>query len=449
MGKQARTRRDRQGEPAPATQAPRPFWRRPLNLALAGIVALGAAGVATWQARRPGRGPAADAGGALPPVTAGPRVLAEAEPNDSPAQAQRLGATPVIVDGALGAGDRDHYLIAITEAAGHLVDAWVEGLDGARLRVLRPDGAEAAAVTAPARIGALGAGSGDLIVVLEPGVPAATGRYRLHVTVSPWVKGSDWEPNDDPAHAQPMATYPAAKGTLARHRASGWWSRPGDVDCFDVPLSVPPEGAMVRLELTPPPGVRGQLTVLDVGNQEAKIPPRALVELAGDGPGQPLVIPALGGRSWESLYHVCTRAAQGENYAQPWRLDVRVFTPSGAFEFEPNGTRETASALPLGVPVGGFLTAGDVDWFRISAGAKGPVRVHVTPPADVAAEVVLLGQSGQELAPATGAPGQRVSATAPGAVFARVRALRGGSTTTQYEIIAVDAKILPPDGGPP
>src|SRR5205823_6296862 len=98
------------------------------------------------------------------------------------------------------------------------------------------------------------------------------------------------------------AHEPAPK-ELALHDGLGWWSQPGDVDCFLLPLSVPPAGAVVRLELSPPAGVTARLQVTS-GK-------KTLADVRSLAPGQPAIVPALGARSWEASYVACTSAAAG------------------------------------------------------------------------------------------------------------------------------------------
>jgi hypothetical protein len=440
MGKRARSARregERQhdgGQAALAESGGR--TRRRLIVALAALVPAGlvAAGLIILN-RTPVAAPVADAGA---PRDAGPAPVTEVEPNDTPAQAQPLPRLPATVTGTLTPGDKDHYRLTISEPGGHVIDAWIDGLPGARLRALSQDGTELAAVSAPARIGALGVAKGAYLLAVEPGDGAATGAYRLTVRVEPWVKGMDWEPNDDPKHQQPMASLTAREGDLARHRARGAWSRPGDVDCFTVPFTVPPEGAQMRLELRPPPGVRGWLEVLDQGDAAAKIAPRRLAAVASDAPGRPAVLPAMGARSWESSYVACLRAEAGDDPGRPYTLDARVWTPRTAFEFEPNDERATASALPLNVAVEGYLTTGDVDWYRVSAGAPGEVEVTVRAP--VAVEVALCDADGRELGVATGTARQPVAVKRPAAVFARVRPTGPGDVAATYSVVARPAQ---------
>jgi hypothetical protein len=137
------------------------------------------------------------------------------------------------------------------------------------------------------------------------------------------------------------------------------------------------------------------------------------------------------------------RAHAGEDFAQRYILDVRLWTPEGPFEFEPNDTLETASALPRDVTLSGYLTDGDVDWFRISAGPNATLEASVDfPPANVAIELSLLDAAGKELARAQGGTGKSVAVRHANPVFVRVRALTGENLSDPYKLAIrkIDAK---------
>jgi hypothetical protein len=425
MGEQARQRRMRR-ETAGGDGAGPP-GRRPW-LWVVGIAAL-LSGLAAFFFLRHAVSPVAKPT-AAPPA---PIRIAEREPNGTPAQAQSIEGVPAEITGELGPGDQDVYRLVTAESQGYLLDARVEGLAGARLTVSAADATHVAA--APPRIGALGIVHGTTLLTVD-GPGGVSGAYRLYVDRRPWVKGLDWEPDDDPAHAQELAPRPHDVKELGAFHASGWWSRPGDVDCFRLPLTVPGAGAVVRVELSPPRGTAGRVRVLDAGEPEAKtpVPPRLLVEATAARDAK-VVLPAVGARAWMSAYFLCASAAEGENLADSYVLEVRTFTPPGPFEFEPNDVREAASALPRGVAVGGHLTRGDVDWFRISAGPPGALAAIAEIPPGVTAELSATDEAGRELVLKTGAPGAVVALPRMvGAAFVRLRAVAGENLTAPYRL---------------
>lgn len=437
MGRAARQRRQRrkdrrteaEGIATPAAEARPRVWPR---LAATAVALLGLAGGTTLFLLRLARTSASG-----PPTMRADAAVGhveETEPNDAPAQAQPIG-TQADVLARWQPGDVDVFAIAIEEPGGFLLHARVDDRPGARLVVTDAAGKAKAEVAAPAEIRALGVGRGRYYVSVSGGVgDASGGTYRLAVRLSPAGPGSEWEPDDDPRHAEDLATEKPKAKEIARYRVAGWWSHPDDMDCFKVPLMVPPQGAVLRLELHPPAGVTPRLRVLDSGDEENQIPPRLLAETEGAAPGATAILPALGARSWESRYYACTAAAVGENFADRYRLEVSAWTPEEPFEFEPNDAPEAASALPRDTTVVGYLPTSDVDWYRISAAPEPSVRVTVDVPADVAAELVLYSEPRRELSRRSGAAGERLTLEAAGVTFAAVRPLGGGSVAHTYRI---------------
>jgi len=365
-------------------------------------------------------------------------VVVETEPNDTAGAAQPIARLPVEVRGELLAGDRDVFRFRIDEPGAHLIAAWMEGAARARLRVTRADGSELTSAETPERIGALALIRGDYFVTLEA---ATKGSYRLMVEKRPWVRGLDWEPNDDPDHAlelarlEPSATLETGANEIARYRAVGWWSRRSDVDCYRVPLLVPPTGADFRIELVPPVGVKAHLVVYDTGDPGARINPQRLIDVTGTVAGERTIVPALGERSWQPEYTMCVDSGGGENFMDSYTLEIRAFTPKGPFEFEPNDTRRTASALPRDVPVSGYLTRGDVDWFRISAAPSPRMRARLELPAGVSAQIAFFDEIGRERERIRCQAGGSIAADEAAVAFIELRALEGGNTEKPYRLV--------------
>lgn len=452
MGRQAHKRRARRERAAPedvpsaVAAAPRRAPWRPV--VVLGVVLGGLAVIAVGLGVGLGRlacGGAAPARRALM-LDAGVSAGVEHEPNDAPEMAQAIDRLPAQVAAEWQVGDRDRFSVVVDAPGGQLLDAWTEGRSGLRLCVSR-DGVEKACAVAPARVGALGVARGGYLLSVE-GQEAKAGAYQLHVRRTPWVTGLEWEPDDTPDTAQELARAkpaPAAppeqsEREIARYHGAGWWSRPGDVDCFVVPLEVPPAGAVIRLELTPPLAVRARLWVLDAGDHEVGVAPRKLAEAAGAAPGEQVVIPALGARSWEARYTACAAGVGGEDAERRYSLDVRSFTPAGPFEFEPNDDAARATALPRGTALTAYLPSSDVDWYRISAAPEPAVRVVVELPAGTGADVVLRDEQGRELGRARSARGgERLALDATGGVFAEVRAGSAAAVEKTYRITSTSA----------
>lgn len=402
------------------------------------VVALIAGAIAaSWFIMRP----SPQAPPSAPPVRVElqPIEIVEVEPNDS--SPQTIVSLPATITGQLAPGDRDRFRVTIDLAGGVLLDARLDPPTiRARLELRQIDGRVLQTVETPARLGNVGVirGGYDLLVegIGAPGTASAP--YRLLVDQRPWHKGLDWEPDDDSDHAQELRSIDAAPGEISHLRAIGSWSHPGDTDCFVVPLSVPAAGAVVKLALSPPAGVSARMAVLDSGDPEAKVARREIARTASPVAGEGAVIPALGARSWEPSYVVCTSAATGVDFAGRYELDIRSFTPDGPFEFEPNGAPEEPSALPHGVSVGGYLTDGDIDWYLISAGPAASRRAQLTLPKGVEAELALLDEGRNVLASDSGG-GRELVAASPmkrsPATFVRIRSVRGSDSTNRYRLI--------------
>ncbi len=438
MGAEARRRQKRRDqrrlavalEPAIAAARPR-AWQRGGILA---TLCLGVLGALLLVAA--GRHPPAQArAGSAPEPAPGPTQVSELEPNDRFELAQDIPLSAA-VDGELDSGDADCFSFTITQAGPHVVSAWLEGSPGLRLEALSESGTASAHAETPARIADLGVLPGRVFLVVSGS--GGSHRYRLHVSAQGWALGRAWEPDGTAELAQEMTLAEAEPGELARHLAWGTWSSPDDVDCWRIPLRVPAAGATMHLELQPPVAVSAALEVLDSGEPEAHVAPRRLQETIGQ-PGQPVVIPALGERSWEPGYTVCARIVSGPAGGR-YRLEVRQTTPAGPFEFEPNDTPLKASALPRDVEMRAHAAPGDVDWFRLSSGSTAVIQVTASPPAEMSLELALLDRQGRTLAERRGHPGSPVVLEARGIEHVRVRPLVGASVERTYRLIATDAR---------
>jgi hypothetical protein len=158
--------------------------------------------------------------------------------------------------------------------------------------------------------------------------------------------------------------------------------------------------------------------------------PVALTDAAGtviveaSAPGGPAVIS-------NDLLPIRFRApgAEADSIASVALVPDAVFT-----ETEPNNAKEQAPEVPVdaGVISGCFQTAGDIDWFRITAAAAGPVLVQartrdVSSPCDLLLEIYK--EDGSRLAESDDA-GPRdaelsVQLPAPGNYFVKVAELAG------------------------
>ena len=67
--------------------------------------------------------------------------------------------------------------------------------------------------------------------------------------------------------------------------------------------------------------------------------------------------------------YVVVRAAEGKNVVDPYSLRLSSEPRLDGAEREPNGTRASATPLPIEGAISGFLWPTDVDWYCLPAGS--------------------------------------------------------------------------------
>ena len=228
-------------------------------------------------------------------------------------------------------------------------------------------------------------GPGEPYIYLE--VRADVGRsvevrynLRLRTEVAkPGAAGSDLEPNDDPAHANPLSDG-VVQGYLGR----------GDVDVYRYTATEPLE---LDIEAAPPERVDLRMEVI--------LEPDDVVLVRSDeGKRQePERLPNLFVPAGTLLIRLFAPHGDG-NPDEPYRLTVASHRPEPGAEREPNGGAATATLLPEGTPGYGLLfPKGDVDFWRApaTADAEGNVTITVTGIGGMALDVRVLSLSDREL----------------------------------------------------
>jgi hypothetical protein len=327
----------------------------------------------------------------------------EKEPDDDIAHAQPL-ELPKGVHGTVGpplaAGkslrsDEDNYqwLVAAEEKQSARIE--LSGVPGVTLALDALDGDGKKIATAD------GGGEGEAQVmpnlVVEPGKtyflrvraiakkrnePAAadpTHPYSLVVLAAPLAPGEEVEPNDTAAQANPLAAD--ANGFFGRRRDEDWLALGTD--------GVQPGSSTVRLELSAVDGVAPMIRILDGSGA-------VLVESKG-GKGDEL---RLRNAPTAAATMVQLRADSGYDTENRWTLRAQVEpalpTGAGGAEKEPNGTRDTATAVAcaVGAPaatVSGFLWPGDADVFLVHAEGRALLRADLETPEKIDLKLELLG----------------------------------------------------------
>ena len=204
-------------------------------------------------------------------------------------------------------------------------------------------------------------------------------RYTLRLRSGDAKADAEVEPNDDPAHAVPLANG-TVTGTLG----------PGDADVFRYSA---PEPTELSVEVTPPPRVD---VVLEVLHEDGSL----AMKVDGGKRGTPEKIANLyvGGTI---LLRLSPKKGDG-NLDDSYRITVAGRPIEAGSEREPNNTPATATALPPNVSGSGLVfPRGDIDFWMATAppSPTGGLNVNVRSIPGVTLEVRVRGLgAGHELA---------------------------------------------------
>lgn len=199
--------------------------------------------------------------------------------------------------------------------------------------------------------------------------------YTLTVSREAAGANSEFEPNDDLAHATPLPPNGYREGFL---------SPAGDVDYYVLRVSQP---SLARFELS---GLERVDLILSVVEPGAKPGTEKVVLKSNDGAvKEPERLNSVACVA-ECFVKVegAPRKVDGkwvrdsENAEQPYRLTVVTTPDTGAEEREPNDSAETATPLSPGKPIRGTVyPKRDVDFFRLDLAdrpVKTPLRATLT-----------------------------------------------------------------------
>jgi hypothetical protein len=204
----------------------------------------------------------------------------------------------------------------------------------------------------------------------NPDVP-----YTLTVSREAAGANSEFEPNDDMAHATPLPLNGYREGFL---------SPAGDVDYYVLRV---PQPSLARFELSGLDRVDLILSVVEPGSKPGT---EKVVLKSNDGAvKEPERLNSVACAS-ECFVKVegAPRKVDGkwvrdfENAEQPYRLSVTTAPDTGAEEREPNDSAETATPLSPGKPIRGTVyPKRDVDFYRLDLAdrqVKTPLRATLT-----------------------------------------------------------------------
>ncbi len=390
--------------------------------------------------------------GALPPRPDGAAVVvaaeqtddglpavAEVEPNDTVARAQRLAVTettPAAITGDLkpqGARrDADVYRLEtpsrdagapaspdagtlpprlvlrvdVRAAAG--LSVVLDALDEGGRALLTATGTPGEAIAIPnlaVRAGAV------LLRVRSVGAEVASPTYRLTARLVAFDAGAEIEPNGDAAHATDLALGGETVGYLG-------WLR--DQDWYRLSTAGVADGSLLSADLDAVADVAPALLLFDAEGHK-------LSEARGRKGDRVLLrnvrIPA----GAPSVFLV-VRGEAGWSASARYNLRPRAELPRPGTEAEPNDDVAHAQPVEEGTALG-YLARGDVDVFRYTTAGIALLDVAVEPPERESVEVELLREDGTLLARADSGrhvPARITGVSIPGGpVFVRVSPRRG------------------------
>jgi hypothetical protein len=402
-------------------------------------------------------------------------AVAEVEPNDTIAKAQRLlvtPAAPAAIAAAVawpqkGRPDVDVYRIDVPGPDGGVADAAAPvapaGGDAAPPPAPRPKLMARIEATPEATVAvkldvldgagksvlsASGADPGQPVVIpnlaLGPAAPfvrvrrAAAGEepgtYKLLVRVLPLDAGAEIEPDDTAAQANELVIPGEAIGYL------GWRK---DQDWYRLPTAALAEGSVLAVDLDPIPGVSSRLALVDAAGKklsEARGRRAERVALRN------VAVPA----GTAQLFLVAS-ADFGWNAEQRYDVRVSADLPKPGAEAEPNDDAAHAQAVTDGT-VQGYLARGDVDVFRYSVTAPVMLSIEIALPERATAKLEIANETGVVLARGkpTGRGRKPIAASLrvdAGTVLVRVVAGSGeGNPDEPYRLTITSA---PADATPP
>lgn len=344
------------------------------------------------------------------PVDAGPKQLAEAEPNDRPDKALAILESSEVSAG-LSADpnrpDEDWYKLSAVEQS---VDVAVSGAPGVDvvLEVMDVDGNRLALVNGA------GEGAGERLPNLAlRGVAylrvssakrGVGGAYSLAVRFFPPAVDAEAEPNDRAADSTLLELGRSASGLLG-HAADEDWYRVelapevdakvevagGPLDAGELNvgadagvdagvLAVEEKRLALRVELSAVSGVRFELSVLSV----AEAPLFVVKGAEGEG----LSLRNVGVREADRVVYVVVKSAavgvgkdakRGFNAELPYSLSVSQEEAGANAEYEPNDELAKATSLPLQGFKEGFLSPkSDLDYFVLRSAEPVLARVQLS-----------------------------------------------------------------------
>ncbi len=214
--------------------------------------------------------------------------------------------------------------------------------------------------------------------------------YRMTALLLDFEPADEREPNDRTETANDLI-WQGPSGL-----AAGLFGWRRDEDWYRLPLDGIEAGRVLNLELEGVEGVAASLSVNDSsGKKVTGVRGRKGEKLTLRN----LALPVRAGDAGAAVgpWYVVVRCESGPNVEQRYVLRGEIALPEqGHFETEPNDDAAHASPLAEGT-TGGYLTVGDVDYFRLETRAPCELDVQAVGPARVKVKVDLLNSNGSQI----------------------------------------------------
>jgi hypothetical protein len=242
--------------------------------------------------------------------------------------------------------------------------------------------------------------------------------YDLMTELLPYQGRVEFEPNEQPAEATPVAG----------DSIQGAMSPAGDVDWYKVTTDSATK-SVLRAELSGLPNANLILSVRDAFGND-------LLVVDNMGKEQPEVLTGWGLPGGDAYIVVTEKDGRKADARRTYTLDKKLIPFQEGLEWEPNDSTRTVQAIKPGATVDGYLAPkGDQDWYEFNLYQKGVLRLEVSGVFNVAPELTLYDQEftvvGTFKAGKVGLPAELTKEAEPGTYYVRVSAADAAQNNTR------------------
>lgn len=233
--------------------------------------------------------------------------------------------------------------------------------------------------------------------------------YDLMTELLPYQGRVEFEPNEQPAEATP----------LAGDSIQGAVSPAGDADWYKVTTDSATR-QVLRAELSGLPGADLVLSVRDAFGND-------LLVVNNTGKEQPEVLTGWGLPGGDAYIVVTEKDGKKADARRTYTLDKKLIPFQEGLEWEPNDSTRTVQAIKPGATVDGYLAPkGDEDWYEFNLYQKGVLKLEVSGVFNVAPVLTFYDQEfavlGTARAGKVGLPAELTKEAEPGTYYVRLQA---------------------------